>query len=131
MKPVSVKEKPEELNSLAPAPSASAIDGPESLPRESSPRSISPSELQIERVLEFIAFMSKSMPLWRLLDEAPKRIAKIVGADVASLYLLEGNGEELVLRGNIGFPVGARGTVRLSVGEGITGMAVKRMRPIS
>ena len=50
---------------------------------------------------------------------------------MASLYLLEGEGGELVLRGNVGFPQGARGVVRLAVGEGITGMAVECMRPIS
>src|SRR5262249_52695891 len=61
----------------------------------------------------------------------PKKIASILGADVASLYLLEGDGDELVMRGNVGFPVGARGRVRLSVGEGITGMAVEYLRPIS
>ena len=44
------------------------------------------------------------MPLSLLLDEGPRRIAEIVGADVASLYLLEGEGDELVLRGNVGFP---------------------------
>jgi hypothetical protein len=71
------------------------------------------------------------MPLSLLLDEAPKKIAAIIGADVASLYLLEPDGEELVLRGNVGFPQRARGTVRLPVGEGITGMAVECMRPIS
>src|SRR6185437_2821452 len=61
----------------------------------------------------------------------PRRIAEIVGADVASLYLLEGEGGELVMRGNVGFPQGARGVVRLAVGEGITGMAVECMRPMS
>ncbi len=71
------------------------------------------------------------MPLSLLLDEAPQRIAAILGADVASLYLLEGDGDELVLRGNVGFPREARGTVRLSVGQGITGMAVECLRPIS
>ena len=34
-------------------------------------------------------------------------------------------------RGNVGFQPGARGKVRLSVGEGITGTAVECMRPVS
>ena len=90
-----------------------------------------PGEERLDRVLDFVAFASRPMALSLLLDEAPRRIAAIVGADVASLYLLEGEGDELVLRGNVGFPGGARGTVRLSVGEGITGMAVECLRPIS
>ncbi|HEY4118432.1 MAG TPA: GAF domain-containing protein [Byssovorax sp.] len=85
----------------------------------------------LDRVVDFVSFVAKPMPLSLLLDEAPIRIAAIVGADIASLYLLEGDGGELVLRGNVGFPQRARGTVRLGVGEGITGMAVEAMRPIS
>lgn len=86
---------------------------------------------RLDRVMEFVGFVAKPMPLSLLLDEAPKRIASIVEADIASLYLIEGDGDELVLRGNVGFPRGARGNVRLSIGEGITGMAVEVMRPIS
>ncbi len=89
-------------------------------------------EGRLDLVVDFVHFVAKPMPLSLLLDEAPRRIAAIVGADIASLYLLEGEGgDELVLRGNVGFPQGARGTVRLAVGEGITGMAVECMRPIS
>ena len=88
-------------------------------------------EGRLDLVVEFVQFVAKPMPLSLLLDEAPIRIAAIVGADIASLYLLEGDGDELVLRGNVGFPQGARGVVRLAAGEGITGMAVECMRPIS
>src|SRR5271156_3255244 len=76
-------------------------------------------EGRLDLVLDFVHFVGRPMPLSTLLDEAPRRIAEIVGADVASLYLLEGEGGQLVLRGNIGFPEGARGVVRLAVGEGI------------
>jgi phosphotransferase system, enzyme I, PtsP len=88
-------------------------------------------EGRLDRVLDFVHFVAKPMPLSLLLDECPRRIVEIVGAQVASLYLLEGDAGELVLRGNVGFPQGARGNVRLHVGEGITGMAVETMRPIS
>src|SRR5262245_52669544 len=81
--------------------------------------------------MDFVNFAMRSRPLTTFLDEAPRRIARIVGADVASLYLLEGDGDELVMRGNVGFPDGALGQVRLSVGEGITGTVIECMRPIS
>jgi len=110
----------------------------EALPLQSSmppsmdkPRVHVPGEARLDRVLDFVSFVSKPMPLPVLLDEAPKRIAAIVQADIASLYLLEGDGSALVLRGNVGFPVGARGNVRMSVGEGLTGTAVATMRPVS
>ena len=78
---------------------------------------------RLDQLLDFVSFVSKSIPLSVLLDEAPKRIATIVCADVVSLFLLEGSGDALVLRGNVGYPVNVRGTVRLSVGGGLTGAA--------
>ncbi|MDI3285934.1 GAF domain-containing protein [Polyangium sp. 15x6] len=97
------------------------------------PESLNPArrEARLDRVLDFVSFVAKPMPLSVFLDEAPKRIAAIVQAEIVSLYLLEGDGDALVLRGNVGFPVGARGTVRMSVGEGLTGTAVATMRPVA
>ena len=86
---------------------------------------------RLDAVLDFVTFANRSRPLTTFLDEAPRRIARIVAADVASLYLLEGEGDELVMRGNVGFPDRVLGQVRLSVGEGITGAAIECMRPIS
>ncbi|WP_438025180.1 GAF domain-containing protein [Sorangium sp. So ce233] len=124
-------------DSSAPSePSGSSADGA-GAEDEGAPPSVASARIQVRReerldlVLEYLAFVAKPMPLSLLLDEAPQRIAAILGADVASLYLLEGDGDELVLRGNVGFPREARGTVRLPVGQGITGMAVECLRPIS
>jgi phosphotransferase system enzyme I (PtsP) len=86
---------------------------------------------QIDRVLDYLSFVAQSQPLTVLLDEAPRKVAACVGADIASLYLLEGDGRTLVLRGNVGFPKKAQGVIRLSVGEGITGMAVESRYPVS
>jgi len=86
---------------------------------------------RLDAVLDFVAFTARPMPLLTLLDEAPRRIAVILGADVCSLYLLEGDQSELVMRGNVGFTNGAIGQVRLGVGQGITGQAVEYMRPIT
>ncbi len=88
-------------------------------------------DAKLDELLDFVRFVAKPMPLTLLLDEAPRRIVSIVGADIASLYLLERDGDELVLRGNVGFPSMVRGRVRLRVGEGITGLAVECGRPIS
>jgi len=90
-----------------------------------------PGHARLDRVIDFVGFVAKPMPLSLLLDEAPQRIAAILGAEVASLYLLEGEGDQLVMRGNVGFPREARGTVRLGVGQGITWTAIERLRPIS
>lgn len=86
---------------------------------------------KLEAALDFATFASRPMPLVSLLDEAPRRIAGLLGADVCSVYLLEGEGAgELVMRGNVGFSRAALGQIRLAIGEGITGEAVEYMRPV-
>jgi phosphotransferase system enzyme I (PtsP) len=86
---------------------------------------------RLDAVLEFLSFAAKPMPLVRLLDEAPRQIARIFGADVCSVYLLEGDGNQLVMRANVGLVHTGVGQVRLAVGEGLTGEAVEYLRPVS
>lgn len=86
---------------------------------------------RLDAVLDFVAFAAKPMPLVTLLDEAPRRIVSIFDADVCSLYLVEGDGNELVMRGNVGFSHDAIGQVRLAIGEGMVGEAVEYVRPVS
>jgi phosphotransferase system enzyme I (PtsP) len=86
---------------------------------------------RLDGVLDFVAFAAKPMPLVSLLDEAPSRIASIFEAEVCSLYLVEGTGNELVMRGNVGFAPAALGQVRLTIGEGMTGEALEYLRPVT
>ncbi len=86
---------------------------------------------RLDGVLDFVAFAARPMPLLTLLDEAPRRIVALLEAEVCSLYFLEGDKSELVMRGNVGFSNAAIGQVRLRVGEGITGEAIEYMRPVS
>ncbi|HHH31010.1 MAG TPA: GAF domain-containing protein [Polyangiaceae bacterium] len=90
-----------------------------------------PPRGQLAKVLDYLGYVAKNRPLVELLDEAPRRIADCIGADVASLYLLEGDGRTLVMRGNVGLPRSAPGRVRLEVGQGITGKAVELRYPIA
>lgn len=106
-----------------PAPSTSAVPG--------HARVHERGDARLDAVLDFLAWAAPPRALLELLDEAPGRLAAIVGADVTSLYLREGDGATLVMRGNVGFRGGALGQVRLQVGEGITGTAVQLERPIS
>src|SRR5262245_32802408 len=84
---------------------------------------------RLDAVLDLVAFTARPRPLSVALDELPRRMAKVFAADVCSIYLLER--EDLVMRGNVGFPARALGEVRLLVGQGITGRAIEYMRPIS
>ena len=111
-----------------------ARDAPLSTRAQGAPPSsralVAPPASRTEGILELIAFVAKQLPLSSLLDGVPQRIAHVLGADIVSIYLLEGEGDGLVLRGNVGFRPEARGVIRLRVGEGLTGLAVKTMRPI-
>ncbi|MDB4934236.1 MAG: Phosphocarrier protein kinase/phosphorylase, nitrogen regulation associated [Labilithrix sp.] len=98
---------------------------------ESKPKIHGRGNKRLDGVLDFVAFAAKPMPLVTLLDEAPRRIAAIFEADVCSLYLVEGDGHELVMRGNVGFSPSAIGQVRLHIGEGMTGEAVEYLRPVT
>jgi phosphotransferase system enzyme I (PtsP) len=105
----------------------------EPAPRESAGRATvhDRGNKRLDAVLDFVAFAARPMPLVSLLDEAPRRIATIFDADVCSLYLVEGDGHELVMRGNVGFSPEALGQVRLTIGEGMTGEAVEYLRPVT
>jgi phosphotransferase system enzyme I (PtsP) len=99
--------------------------------RVAGPRVHERGNKRLDGVLDFLAFAARPMPLLTLLDEAPRRIVNLLEAEVCSLYLLEGDKSELVMRGNVGLSNAAIGQVRLRVGQGITGEAIEYMRPIS
>jgi transcriptional regulator with GAF, ATPase, and Fis domain len=66
------------------------------------------------------------------LDEVLKAVvvktAKRLGVDICSIYLWDG--KQLVLRATHGLSQDAVGKARLNIGEGITGSAVKNMKPL-
>ncbi|HWE24543.1 MAG TPA: GAF domain-containing protein [Myxococcales bacterium] len=59
-----------------------------------------------------------------------EQLAALCASPVASVYVLEER-DDLVLRGNYGFPDAVLGEVRLKVGQGITGTALETMRPMT
>jgi phosphotransferase system enzyme I (PtsP) len=126
-----LKTRPEKKNSRAQAAGAKQAEQLREAGVPEHARVHERGNARLDSVLDFLAFAARSMPLVALLDEAPRRLASVVGASVASLYLLEGDGETLVMRGNVGFSARVLGQVRLKLGEGITGAVVQIQRPIS
>jgi phosphotransferase system enzyme I (PtsP) len=84
---------------------------------------------QVERIFDLVRAATNPKPLTECIDSLTQQVATILAADVCSVYLREG--DDLVMRANVGFPASALTDVRLTIGEGITGMAVECMRPIS
>ena len=60
-------------------------------------------------------------------------MGRLLGADVVSVYVreVEGEGEALVIRGNVGLAREVVGNLRLRVGDGIVGWVAECLRPIA
>jgi phosphotransferase system enzyme I (PtsP) len=65
-----------------------------------------------------------------LLNKAVEMVAQRTGSAVCSIYLYDPQEQELVLRATRGLNPESVGQVRLKLGEGLTGLALKEMRPI-
>jgi len=94
------------------------------------PVQIVPPEGRLEAALRFSAGPARGSSLTSALNFLCGQIAEMAEAPIASVYVLEEK-DELVLRGNHGFPEVALGEVRLRVGQGITGTAVETLRPVT
>jgi phosphotransferase system, enzyme I, PtsP len=87
----------------------------------------------VDGILRLIEVAGQERPIDQLLAEMCPHLSALAAADVVSVYVREvgPSGDVLVMRGNVGFPPSAVGTVTLKVGEGITGLAAECMRPVS
>jgi phosphotransferase system, enzyme I, PtsP len=81
-------------------------------------------------IAELAGLFERSSSLTDFLDTATSIIAWHMKAAVCSIYLFEEPSQELVLRATQGLDRAAVGNVRLKLGEGITGLALKELRPI-
>lgn len=77
---------------------------------------------------ELAGLFEKSTSLENFLQTVVRIVAYHMRAAVCSVYLYEEERQELVLTANQGLSEGAQ--VRLKLGEGLTGVALKELRPI-
>jgi phosphotransferase system enzyme I (PtsP) len=87
----------------------------------------------LDGIFRLIALGEEDRPLEEVLTSMCTDVAEIARANVASIYVREesDDGLRFTMRGNVGFPPEAIGRVHLRPGEGITGFAAERMRPVS
>jgi len=87
----------------------------------------------LDGIFRLIALGDEDHPLEEILTAMCADVAEIARANVASVYVREedGDGLRFTMRGNVGFPAEAIGRIHLRPGEGITGFAAERMRPVS
>ena len=79
---------------------------------------------------ELAALFEKTESLNDFLRTVVSVVAHHMRAAVCSIYLYDDQTEELILKANQGLNPDAIGHVRLKLGEGLTGTAVKQLRPI-
>ncbi|MBX3250449.1 MAG: GAF domain-containing protein [Myxococcales bacterium] len=87
---------------------------------------------RLDRIFKLPERAAEARPLPQVLRGLCEEVAAILPADVVSVYLRESDdeGDVLLMRANVGFPVTAVGNVALPFGEGITGFAAECMRPV-
>ena len=79
---------------------------------------------------ELVGLFDFEAGLDAFLTKAVSTVAWHMRAAVCSIYLYESETQELVLRANQGLNPSLIGRLRLKIGEGITGQALKEMRPV-
>ena len=79
---------------------------------------------------ELSGLFADSTGLENFLQKSVEMVAEHMHCAVCSIYLFYENSQELVLRANKGLKPEAIGNVKLKLGEGLTGLAMKEMRVI-
>jgi len=65
-----------------------------------------------------------------LLDKTVEMVASHTRSDVCSIYLYNNENRELVLRATRGLNPDSVGKIKLKLGQGLTGLALKELRPV-
>ncbi|MFP4642989.1 MAG: phosphoenolpyruvate--protein phosphotransferase [Spirochaetales bacterium] len=81
-------------------------------------------------VAELSGLFEKRSNVGGFLQDVVELVAGHMMSDVCSIYLYDEIGDELVLRATRGLNSESVGKVRLSLGEGLTGLSLKQLRPI-
>ncbi len=81
-------------------------------------------------VAELSGLFEKRSNVVGFLQDVVELVAGHMNSDVCSIYLFDTASSELVLRATKGLNLGSVDSVRLKLGEGLTGLALKQLRPI-
>ena len=79
---------------------------------------------------ELVGLFVDTTSLEAFLQRIAAMVSEHMGSEVCSIYLYYDDTQELVLKATRGLKLEAIGNVRLKLGEGLTGIAMKEMRPI-
>jgi phosphotransferase system enzyme I (PtsP) len=77
------------------------------------------------------AIIARSQDLRETLDQITRAVAERMEAEVCSLYILDQKEQQLTLWATTGLERSAVGKVRMGVEEGLTGLVIQKMAPVS
>ena len=80
-------------------------------------------------VAEIISLFEKTRSIESFLKTTVSLIAEHMVTDLCSIYLIDQESGNLILQASTGLKPAAVGTLSLAPGEGITGKALKELRP--
>lgn len=86
---------------------------------------------QLAALREITRAISAAWSLDQILALMTHKTARVMDADSCSIYLLDDQGEYLVLKATTGLAAESVGHARLKLGEGLTGHAAKAGKPIA
>lgn len=84
----------------------------------------------LTNIIEIGALLSDSPDLQGFLDRTVRRVADHLHAQVCSIYLYDEDSHTLTLRATHGLSKQAVGRIKLNIGEGLVGKALKELRPL-
>jgi GAF domain-containing protein len=86
---------------------------------------------QLSALREIGRAINTAWELQSTLDLITRRTANVMNMDSCSIYLLDRDGERLVLKATTGLAAEAVGQARLRLGEGLTGWAAQTGEPVA
>ena len=94
-------------------------------------RQLEQKTAQLAALREIGRAINAAWELQTTLGLITRRTADVMGMDSCSIYLLDADGESLVLKATTGLAAEAVGQARLHVGEGLTGWAARTGQPVA
>src|SRR3989454_9520048 len=98
-------------------------------PQTAPPRPATDTEL-LSTLFELGREVTSVLDLGDLLEKIPQLIARLTSFTAFSVYLLDEQRQDLRIAYSIGYPEELARTIRLQLGRGVVGTAVKEGRPI-
>ncbi|MGD8262938.1 MAG: phosphoenolpyruvate--protein phosphotransferase [Desulfobacterales bacterium] len=79
---------------------------------------------------ELAALLAGSENIENFLQRIVEMVARHMSTDVCSIYLLDEQTNELVLKATVGFNSAVIGKIRLKIGEGLVGTTLEKLKPV-